>query len=382
MSSIVRPPDPCLVAIILIVRSRAGPRFVFHYPPNPLSDNGLRTTPGKGRRASRAKSRQGTKSNDSSSTDEDSSLSDEDDDESHLTGSGLSMTRRMSNFGVDDHQHYSNVAASPMTTGSGIGIGDGSHSQQRPGSLGSGRMLFRKRDVDEQSGTTGGGAASERQDEGSAGPFSPPWESLLGLPADVWEKLLSPTRSWHKRRFEVGINDLAFVGWPVFVREDGTWRKQKRKKDKRRSYTDGGKEGGDLSHNDSTDDGAGHEESIDAMVDSADTLSPRVLASPDLKRTSGLSEKMLRASTESLDGDDKDSMTMFNVVFVVDPPLLEYSIRTRNLYDNVIKKLSKALKWEQGRTDYVWREAQHISHLKDKAREKSTPSRPFNQISK
>lgn len=361
MSSIVRPPDPCLVAVILIVRSRAGPRFVFHYPPNPLSDNGLRT-PGKGRRVSRAKSRQGTKSNDSSSSEETSSLSDEDDDESHLTGSGLSTTRRMSNFGVDDHQHYSNVAASPMTTGSGIG--DGSQ-QQRPGSLGSGRMVFRKRDVDEESGA----GVSERQDEGSTGPFSPPWESLLGLPADVWEKLLSPSRSWHKRRFEVGINDLAFVGWPVFVREDGTWRKQKRKKNKRRSYAEG-KEG-DLSHNDNTDDGTGQEESIDAMVDSTDTLSPRNLTSPELKRTSGLSGKMLRASNESLDGDDKDSMTMFNVVFVVDPPLLEYSIRMRNLYDNIIKKFSKALKWEQGRTDYVWREAQHISHLKEKAKEKS-----------
>lgn len=362
MSSIVRPPDPCLVAVILIVRSRAGPRFVFHYPPNPLSDNGLRT-PGKGRRASRARSRQGTKSNDSSSSEETSSLSDEDDDESHLTGSGLSMTRRMSNFGVDDHQYYSNVAASPMTTGSGMG--DSSHPQ-RPGSLGSDRMLFRKREMDEQSAA----GASERQDEGATGPFSPPWESLLGLPADVWEKLLSPTRSWHKRRFEVGINDLAFVGWPVFGREDGTWRKQKRKKNKRRSYAEGGKEG-DTSHNESTDDGAGHEESIDAMVDSADTLSPRVLNSLELKRASGLSGKMPRASNESLDGDDKDSMTMFNVVFVVDPPLLEYSIRMRNLYDNVIKKLSKALKWEQGRTDYVWREAQHITHLKEKAKEKS-----------
>lgn len=62
---------------------------------------------------------------------------------------------------------------------------------------------------------------------------------------------------------------------------------------------------------------------------------------------------------------------MFNVVFVLDPPLLEYSIRLREVYDNIIKKFAKALKWEQARTDYVWKEAQNISHFKEKAKEKS-----------
>lgn len=234
MSSIARPPDPCLVAIILIVRSRAGPRFVFHYPPNPLSENGLPTPhTHKGRRISRSKSGQG-KNTDSSSSDSSSSTSDEDEEEPHhLAGSttmssSLTPARRMSSFGIDDHV---SASASPV----------GESAAHRPGSLGSGRVLMRKRgpasDVDDDSG-----AASDRQeDAGSGGPYRPPWESLLGLPADVWEKLLSPSRSWHKRRFEVGINDLAFVGWPVFVREDGTWRKQRRKKKKKpRAEWDGG----------------------------------------------------------------------------------------------------------------------------------------------
>lgn len=291
-----------------------------------------------------------------------------------MAGSGMSTTRRMSNFGLDDHHHHqhhlaphASVAASPMTGGSGVGAG-GEGSQQRPGSLGSGRALFRKRgpnsDVEEDPGT-----ASDRPEDGTSarGPFSPPWESLLGLPADVWEKLLSPSRSWHKRRFEVGINDLAFVGWPVFVREDGTWRKQRRKKTKRRSEGERGGEG-ESGHHESADDG----ENVEAMADSTDTLSPRAMPSPELKRTSRTgNNKTPRASSEPLDGDDKDSMTMFNVVFVLDPPLLEYSIRIREVYDNIIKKFAKALKWEQARTDYVWREAQNISHIKEKAKEKS-----------
>lgn len=381
MSSIVRPPDPCLIAIILIVRSRAGPRFVFHYPPNPLSENGLRPPASKTRRASRSKSAQGNKSNDSSSSDETGSTSDDEEEEnqSHLAGSGMSTTRRMSNFGVEDRHHHSHpLSASPMTStsagggtgGGGSGPGEASQSQ-RPGSLGSGRALFRKRgpNSDAEDDT---GAGSERQEDSSPtnGPFIPPWETLLGLPADVWEKLLSPSRSWHKRRFEVGINDLAFVGWPVFVREDGTWRKQRRKKKSKRRSEAYAKEG--ESHDESADDRAGREEGIEAMADSTDTLiSPKAIGSPELKRTSRTSSKAARNSGGVVDGDDKDSMTMFNVVFVLDPPLLEYSIRLREVYDNIIKKFAKALKWEQARTDYVWKEAQNISHFKEKAKEKS-----------
>ncbi|OJJ83410.1 nitrogen permease regulator 3 family protein [Aspergillus glaucus CBS 516.65] len=376
MSSIVRPPDPCLVAIILIVRSRAGPRFVFHYPPNPLSENGLRPA-SKSRRASRSKSTQGNKSNDSSSSDESNSTTDDEEEEnqSHLAGSGMSTTRRMSNFGVEDRHHHSHpLSASPMTSTSvgagGAGGGEASQSQsQRPGSLGSGRALFRKRgpnsDVEDDTG-----AGAERQEDPSptSGPFIPPWETLLGLPSDVWEKLLSPSRSWHKRRFEVGINDLAFVGWPVFVREDGTWQKQRRKKKSKRRSEAYAREG--ESHDESADDRAGCEEGIEAMADSTDTLiSPRAIGSPELKRTSRTSSKAPMTSC-SVDGDDKDSMTMFNVVFVLDPPLLEYSIRLREVYDNIIKKFAKALKWEQARTDYVWKEAQNISHFKEKAKEK------------
>ncbi|EAW22893.1 nitrogen permease regulator 3 family protein [Aspergillus fischeri NRRL 181] len=375
MSSIARPPDPCLVAIILIVRSRAGPRFVFHYPPNPLSENGLRPVR-KERRTSRSKNGQGYKSNESSSSEESGSSSDDDEDEhqrqlqsqnqsqSHLSGSVVSG-RRSSNFGLDDH-----VAMSVSPGG----------DSQRAGSMGSGRTSFRKRggnsDVEEDSG-----AASDRQEDGSGGaggPYRPPWESLLGLPADVWEKLLSPSPAWHKRRFEVGINDLAFIGWPVFVREDGTWRKQRRKKKKKwRAEW----EGGELGHNENAED-APDDEDGDAggnasgggglMAASTETLSPKQMALSEAKRGSGSSSKAARSSVDCLDGDDKDSMTMFNVVFVLDPPLLEYSMRTREIYDNIIKKFAKALKWEQARTDYVWREAQHISHLKEKAKERRT----------
>ena len=342
MSSIARPPDPCLVAIILIVRSRAGPRLVFHYPPNPLSEHGVPPTR-TGRRISRARTKQTNKTNnnDSESSEDSRSTSDEDEDENnnntHAGGAGNASTRRTSNFGVE-----------------------GAEASPRPGSLGSSRSgLHRKRgvasDVEEDSG-----AASDRQDDGSGpGPFRSPWESLLGLKADVWEKLLSPPRAWHKRRFEVGINDLAFVGWPVFVREDGTWRKQKRRREKKPP----GWEAGELGHQDSAENRENEGDAAEGREDMDDV--------PEEQKWKHASMNGNESGMASPDPEDKDSMTMFNVVFVLDPPLLEYSTRMREVYDNIIKKFAKALKWEQARTNYVWRETQHILHVRGKLKEKS-----------
>ncbi|PYH81968.1 hypothetical protein BO82DRAFT_383293 [Aspergillus uvarum CBS 121591] len=398
MSSIARPPDPCLVAIILIVRSRAGPRFVFHYPPNPLSENGFRSASSSkaassssisSRRASRSKATSSSKRdfNESSSSEESGSSSDEDEEE--FTLSQQQQLNQLSSYVVGGGGNSGVNSRRPSSFGLGGGGGDdggggtgggragiagspGAESQ-RAGSIGSGRGLLR--------GGGGGGGSTGTQGDGSSGGGSggasrggngarPPWETLLGLPADVWEKLLSPSRSWHKRRFEVGINDLAFVGWPVFVREDGMWRKERRKKRKPRATWEGGELGHNEKPEDDDEDDARGEAAADLLAASTETLSPKQMTPAESQRASIASIHSTRAANESLDGDDKDSMTMFNVVFVLDPPLLEYSMRLREIYDNIIKKFSKALKWEQARTDYVWREARHISHIKEKAKEK------------
>jgi hypothetical protein len=208
------------------------------------------------------------------------------------------------------------------------------------------------------------GPSSDTRHNGNGENSRPPWETLLGLTTDVWEKLLSPSRTWHKRRFEVGINDLAFVGWPVFVRDDGTWRKQKRRK-KKKSRPEW--EGGDLGHEEQLDQAQGDDG--DAASEPADAAGARSDPSTEGKTPADAKSKTSKGDS-SPDGD-KDSMTMFNVVFVLDPPLLEYSLRIKENYENVIKKFGKALKWEQARADYVWSEAQTILHIKEKAKEQS-----------
>ena len=274
----------------------------------------------KGRRTSRTRSIW-NKVHESDFSDASGTTSDEDEEENHLGGSSVFTDRRTSNFGLD------NTSSSPAGTS----------------------RMYKKRGVNSDVEDESGGASDRQQGEASQ-----PGESLLGLQMDVWEKLLSPPRAWHKRRFEVGINDLAFVGWPVFVREDGTWRKQRRRKKKAHREW----EGGELGHNEAEDD---LDEAVEENGDSNDATDSKEPTSPDART----------APSASRDSDDRDAMTMFNVVFVLDPPLLEYPVRVREIYDNIIKKFTKALKWEQARTDYVWRESQHILHIKEMAREKS-----------
>jgi hypothetical protein len=161
------------------------------------------------------------------------------------------------------------------------------------------------------------------------------------------------------------------MGWPVFVREDGTWRKQKRKKKKKSSAE---WDGGELGHNEDAEGAPGIEKGIasPALGATAAFGADLPAASSEAKRTPCAS-KIGKPPEGAVDPEDKDSMTMFNVVFVMDPPLLEYSMRVKEIYENIIKKFAKALKWEQARTDYVWKESQHILQVRRKARETSKP---------
>ncbi|OCL09999.1 hypothetical protein AOQ84DRAFT_8695 [Glonium stellatum] len=66
-------------------------------------------------------------------------------------------------------------------------------------------------------------------------------------------------------------------------------------------------------------------------------------------------------------------MNMFNVVFVLNPSALEYQLRVKEMYDNVVRKYAKALKYEQARFNYVWKESKRILALKNKAKENRDP---------
>ena len=177
MAPAAPPPNPCLVAILLIIQSRSGPHLVFHYPSDPLSARSSH-----GREVGDAS----TPTRDLSSSDTEAFTTSTEDDETTLRSESKQAAKNQQ-------------AASPKP-----------------------RQL---QDTDD--GISGDEDANRRREE-----WRHSYEPLFGLEGLV--TLLTPSdRIWHKRKFEFGINDLCFLGWPVFMREDGTWQKRKIKSNKR-----------------------------------------------------------------------------------------------------------------------------------------------------
>ena len=58
---------------------------------------------------------------------------------------------------------------------------------------------------------------------------------------------------------------------------------------------------------------------------------------------------------------------MFHVVFVMNPPMLEYHSRVNDMYEGVVKRFARALKYEQANDNYMWREVETILDMRERA---------------
>lgn len=192
-----------------------------------------------------------------------------------------------------------------------------------------------------------------------------PWEHVAGFPTKDLESILTPARAYHKTLFQISLDPLYFVSYPIHKPENGMWKKRSRKKQERQALQhangDGslGKDEDTLSPNDDGDadagDGDGHPadeaEGVE-IKDMADKIAP---------------EKQPAAPEET---EDKiSSMTMFNLVFILNPKKHEAKDLIDTMYTNIIRKVNKAYKYVQQRSDFVWKESKKILLLKDKARE-------------
>lgn len=149
-------------------------------------------------------------------------------------------------------------------------------------------------------------------------------KTILGLDEDGLVSLLAPDRTWNKRKFELSINDLTFVGRPIFAKQSGSWRRPAAARTARQRST-----------------------SPDAQPSSDDDIA-KFASDEDTE------------DTEAVKSDTKSELVMFHIVFVMSPPPLDHAHRIKEMYDNVVKKLSRALKWVQVRHDYVKLEAENI----------------------
>ncbi|KIW13018.1 hypothetical protein PV08_08205 [Exophiala spinifera] len=282
MSTATTSRNPALLAILLVAQGRTGSnaQLVFHYPPDPLA----------AARTAEAISLAEDEEGDSSSSDSEESSSDDD----------FELFTKRINETADAHPD--------------------SRSQK-------------SNDGDDEEGVQ-----MKRGSVDSEG-WKPPWEPLLGLGEDGLVSLLTPGRAWHKRRFELSINDLTFLGRPVYAREEGYWRKPRRRK--QRSVLD------------------------EEAQNSSDTaVSDSGIDEGDNRPESPSKGHIRHGKTQSVPESTKTQLTMFHLVFVMDPSPLEHVLRVKDMYDHVVKKLSKVLKWEQSHRNYVWEQAELLQSIK------------------
>ena len=277
MSTATPPPNPCVAAILLVIQSRSGPRLVFHYPPHPLQERSAKAGRQSGRDAA-------------------STISSSDSETDSSSPDNRSVTT--------EKQTHANVGSKATLTD------------------------------EEDDDYRGSGKATT-----DSGDWKPSRDPLLGLPVDGLVSLLAPTsRDWHQQMFDVGFNDLCYVGYPVFIREDGTWEKKKRTRTKKSSEENTTRTNDDDQKDDQTKEAAASKEKSTAKLDKPSEL------------------------------------RMFNVVFVLNPPILEQTQRKAEMYVNVVKPFCKALKFEQARQDYVWAECELMSSILAKHMAKQSPT--------
>ena len=305
-------PNPCLIGIALIIKKKTEPHLVFHYPPRPgeenvylkklLKDDSIDTS--------------------SSSSDDEESTPEEED---MAKGDSKDGGKKDSPPDIDEPG-----SASPQK---------GATMQQ-----GSKRLL---------------------------------WNDVFGYSSGVLAKALCPAKASHKR-FEVSLGNNVVLGRPVWAKEDGGWRKHKpRRRSSSMSNSTGAKasQAGDkakatlmdsvieapeepLHFSSETNDES-------AVIDELGDGNPTEVSSGKRpsQEESPYSNRSKVLPSRAAQQVVKDSMVMFHVVFVLRPPPLEYQARVKDIYEHVVKKLARALKWEQARSGYVAKEASLISSV-------------------
>ncbi|KAG7105792.1 Nitrogen permease regulator 3 like protein [Verticillium longisporum] len=177
-----------------------------------------------------------------------------------------------------------------------------------------------------------------------------PWERVAGFPTQDLASVLTPAKAYHKTLFQLSLDPLYCVSYPIHVPENGVWKKKKKQQKTEKAKST------------KTDD--------TYIVPSENDVSRQSGGdTPTVSDAAQSDQKDKEKGKEDEAEDKRASMTMFNLVFIIHPKKHEVKELVATLYYNIIKKVNKAYKYSQQHSDFVWKESKRIIALKDKARE-------------
>lgn len=189
-----------------------------------------------------------------------------------------------------------------------------------------------------------------------------PWEHVAGFPTKDLENILTPARAYHKKLFHVSLDPLRCVSYPIYVPENGIWKKKRKQQKKQQKKQ---QQQPDSKHPRTDEDDTAPGTDADRPVGLGDRRESDVA---DHSTAREAAKSAIKADEPE---DKKSSMTMFNLVFILNPQKHEAKDLVDLMFFHIIKKINKAYKYCQQRSDFVWKESKKILALKDKGREDS-----------
>lgn len=193
---------------------------------------------------------------------------------------------------------------------------------------------------------------------------------LFGFDLDFLSDMVSPPKALCNNRFELTVEDMVFLGLPIHIGDDGNWRSSKNKHHKHHRH-------------DSRNGRSRHGGSKDSSINSRGTSQLR--GSSKSRNGSRIKDTIEEETSGNEDEDEEEEedcpMYRFHVVFVMNPPVDEYNYRTDEMYHYAISRLTLLLRYEQQKSNYVWKESSNIMKLKEEAMSLgSTVKKQWNYI--
>ncbi len=297
--------DSALLGVALICRMGDGPRFAFHYPPRLNTSTKTERPP------------YGTELDPTGPEDYDDIDSDDDDDVN------------------TDYSQYNSLE--------GLGLGKKGVRDVNPW------------EADDVYGL----------DE--YGKVIAPWENLDQFHTNDLASILTPTKEYHKQFFELTLDPLTFVTYPMHVYPDGRWKKMKKNERKARRKAEQKRKLAEESTADEEQPSSEHHTEDGGPSEKYATVEEIHKRNAEMPRAKG--------SQKDKDADDSQigKMTMFNLVFIMNPKRTEVLQKIQDMFEHVAKDCNKALRHAQNYSNYVSREAEIMLNIKEANKENKLP---------
>lgn len=386
MSTSLLLPNPCLLGIIFTIATHDGNQLIFHYPPKP-NEFGFKATPlDINEVSSEVEGFMNSSDSDEYDNDDDDDriddgdedeeeeddLDDDDDlngvdyddefDNSDIESSGTKSARTLSteslafNSGseVDSIRHHRTSSSSNNKYSSGRDLLEIMYEIEQKKKRK--RMLRKKkrlRDKKRQQRTernelqslksslkTPVNVNNDSEDKKKEYKI----DKIFSFDVDFLSDLATPPKPLCNTRFELTVEDMVFLGLPIHINEDGNWRVSKKSKKERTKSV-------------STAQRSRKQSIIDMNAEKKNINEDHSAIHDD---------NIVHAyEGNNKDRENESLMYQFNMLFVMNPPVVEYNHRIDEMFHYIISRISILLRYEQQKTNYVWTEAQKIIKLRE-----------------